>query len=60
MYGEDKRYIQILLGKPEGKGPFGKPRQRWENNIKNYLQKTGWRSWIRLILLRIGTGFGLL
>ena len=43
----------INSGKPEGKRPLGKPRRRWENNIKINLQevgggvvRTGW-SWLR-------------
>ena len=34
---------RILVGKPEGKRPFGKPRLRWEDNIKMDLQKVGLR-----------------
>jgi hypothetical protein len=49
--------LWVLVGKPEGKRPLGRPRRRWENNIKIDLQEdgllgTGW-SW-----LRIGTGGG--
>jgi len=45
---------RVLVEKPEGKRPLGRPRRRWEENIKMYLQEvgTGW-SW-----LRIGTGGG--
>jgi len=32
----------VLAGKPEGKRPFGRPRHRWENNIKTDLQEVGW------------------
>ena len=31
----------VLVGKPEGKRPFGRPRHRWENNIKTNLQEVG-------------------
>ena len=31
----------MLVGKPEGKRPLGKPRRRWENNIKMDLQEVG-------------------
>ena len=31
----------VLVGKPEGKGPLGRPRRRWEDNIKMDLQKVG-------------------
>ena len=30
------------MGKPEGKRPFGRPRRRWEDNIKSDLQEVGW------------------
>jgi hypothetical protein len=32
---------KILAGKPEGKKPFGRPRPRWENNVKMGLRETG-------------------
>jgi len=38
--GED-RGVQRVLGKPEGKGPLGRPRHRWEDNIKMDLQGVG-------------------
>jgi hypothetical protein len=31
----------VLLGKPAGKRPLGRPRRRWENNIKTDLQEAG-------------------
>ena len=31
----------VLVGKPEGKRPLGRPRRRWEDNIKMYLQEVG-------------------
>ena len=51
---------RVLIDKPEGKRPLGRPRRRWEDNIKMDLREvegvvgTGW-SW-----LRIGTGGGRL
>jgi hypothetical protein len=38
------------VGKPEGKGPLGRPRRTWENNIKMDLREIGWGSmdWIHL------------
>jgi hypothetical protein len=40
-----------VVGKPEGKKPLGKPRRRWEDNIKIYLQEVGCgdMDWIDLI-----------
>jgi hypothetical protein len=32
----------ILVGKPEGKRPLGKPRRRWEDNIRMDLRRMGW------------------
>jgi hypothetical protein len=43
---------RILMGKPEGKRPLGKPRRRWENNIKMYIQEVRWgggMDWIDLV-----------
>ena len=34
VYGGKERCIQGLVGKPEGKRPLGRPRRRWEDNIK--------------------------
>ena len=33
--------VMLLVGKPEGKRPLGRPRRRWEDNIKMDLQKVG-------------------
>ena len=42
------------MGKPERKRPFGRPRRRWENNIKMGLQEVGYvgMDWIELALDR--------
>ena len=32
---------RVLVGKPEGKKPLGRPRRRWEDNIKTDLQEVG-------------------
>jgi len=39
--GEGKGVYRVLVGKPEGKGPLGRPRRRWEDNIKMDLQEVG-------------------
>ena len=50
--GERRGVYRFLVGKPEGKRPLGRPRCRWEDNIKMDLQVVGCgSSW-----LRIGTG----
>ena len=39
--GEDRGVQRVLVGKPEGKRPLGRPRRRWEENIKMDLQEVG-------------------
>jgi len=39
--GEDRGVQSVLVGKPEGKRPLGRPRRRWEDNIKMDLQEAG-------------------
>ena len=39
--GEDRGVQRVLVGKPEGKRPLGRPRLRWEDNIKMDLQEVG-------------------
>jgi len=39
--GEGSGVHRVLVGKPEGKRPFGRPRRRWEDNIKMYRQEMG-------------------
>ena len=58
--GERRDVYRVLVGKPEGKRPLGRPRRRWEDNIKMDLQEVGWGECTELIWLRIGTGSGLL
>jgi hypothetical protein len=38
---EDRGVQRLLVGKPEGKRPLGRPTRRWEDNIKMYLQEVG-------------------
>ena len=40
-YGGEERRLQYLVGKSEGKTPLGRPRHRWEDNIKMDLQEVG-------------------
>jgi hypothetical protein len=51
---------KLLAGKPEGKRPLGRPRHRWEDNIRMGLREIGWKGGSGLIWLRIGTSGGLL
>ena len=39
--GERRGVYRVLVGKPEGKRPLGRPRPRWEDNIKMDLQEVG-------------------
>jgi hypothetical protein len=57
---EGRGAYRILVGRPEEMRPLGRPRCRWEDNIKMNLQKVGWGTWTGLIWLWIGTGGGLL
>jgi hypothetical protein len=58
--GEGRGVYRVLVGRPEGKRPLGRPRCRWEDNIKTDLREIGidgvnWISW-----LRTGSSGGLL
>jgi hypothetical protein len=48
--GETRNAYRILVGKPEGKRPVGRPRRRWVDNIKMVLREIGWDGvdWIEL------------
>jgi len=39
--GGRRGVYRVLVGKPEGKRPFGRPIRRWEDNIKMNLQEVG-------------------
>jgi len=39
--GEGRGVHRVLVGKPEGKRPLGRPKNRWEDNIKTDLQEVG-------------------
>ena len=48
--GEGRGVHRVLVGNPEGKRPLGRPRRRWEDNIKMDLQEVGWScgDWMEL------------
>jgi len=48
--GEEKEMYRVLVGKPEGKRPLGRPRRRWVDNIRTDLQEVrcGYMDWIGL------------
>jgi hypothetical protein len=39
--GEGRVVYRVLVGKPEGKRPLGRPRRRWEDNVRMDLQEVG-------------------
>jgi hypothetical protein len=49
--GEGKGAYRILVGRPEGRRPLGRPRRRWEDNIKMDLQEVGLggMDWIAMV-----------
>jgi hypothetical protein len=48
--GEERKLYKVLVGKPEGKRPLGRPRRRWEDGIRMDLREMGLGGvdWIRL------------
>jgi hypothetical protein len=48
--GEKQNGYRLLMGKPEGKRPLGRPRRRWVDNIRMDLVEAGWGDvdWIGL------------
>jgi hypothetical protein len=53
--GEGRGVYRVSVGRPEGKRPLGRPRRRWEDNIKMDLRETGINgaNWIRLAQDRV-------
>jgi hypothetical protein len=53
--GEGRGAYRVLVGRPEGKRPLGRPRRRWEDNIKMHLREIGidGANWIRLAQDRV-------
>jgi hypothetical protein len=49
-HGEGRDVYRVLVGRPEGKRPLGRPRRRWEDNIKMDLREFGIdeANWIQL------------
>jgi hypothetical protein len=49
--GAKRNVYRLLVGKPEGKRPLGRPRHRWVDNIRMDLGETGWGDveWIGLV-----------
>jgi hypothetical protein len=55
MHGEGRGVYRVLVGRPEGKRPLGRPRSRWEDNIELELRDVGidGANWIRLAQDRV-------
>jgi hypothetical protein len=53
--GEGRGVNRVLVGRPKGKRPLGRPRCRWEDNIKIDFRKIGidGTNWIRLVQVRV-------
>jgi hypothetical protein len=53
--GEERKVYKVLVGKPEGKRPLGRPRRRWEDEIRMDLREIGLGGvdWIRLAQDRV-------
>jgi hypothetical protein len=56
--GEGRGVYRVLVGRPEGKRPLGRPRRRWEDNIKMDVRETGidGANWIQLAQDRVQWG----
>jgi hypothetical protein len=48
--GDRRGAYRVLVGKPEGRRPLGRPKRRWEDSIQMDLREVGWRgvNWIDL------------
>jgi len=53
--GESRGVYRVLVGKPEGKRPLGRPRGRWEDNVKMDLQEVGCGGMAWIELAQVGT-----
>jgi len=51
---------RVLVGRPQGTRPLGRPRQRWVDNAKMDLQAVGWETRTGLFWHKTGTGGGRL
>jgi hypothetical protein len=58
--GEKRNIYRLLVGKPEGKRPLGRPRRRRVDNIRMILERWDGVMWTGLVWLRIITGGELL
>jgi hypothetical protein len=59
---EERNVYKVLVGKPEGKRPLGRPRRRWEDGVRMDLREIGLGDvdWIRLAQSEIGIAADML
>jgi hypothetical protein len=57
--GEERKVYVVMVGNPERKRPFGRPRRRWQDEIRMDRKEIGW-GWSGSSWLRIGTDGGML
>jgi hypothetical protein len=50
--GEERKLHKVMVGKPEGKRPLGRPRRRWEDGIRMDFGEIGLGEWIQLAQVR--------
>jgi hypothetical protein len=48
--GEEISVYRVLMGKPEGKRPLGRPRRRWEDNIRMAQDRDRWRAIVNEVM----------
>jgi hypothetical protein len=55
MHKGGERFYRVLVGKPEGKRPLGRPRRRWEDNIKMNIREIeiDGANWVRMAWDRV-------
>jgi hypothetical protein len=58
--GEGRGVYGVVVGRPKGKRPLGRPRHRWKDNIKMDLREIGLMEQTGFSWLRIGSSGGLL
>jgi hypothetical protein len=58
--GDERKVYRVLVRKPEGKKPLGRPRRRWEDGVRMDLGEICLGVWIGFDWLRTETGGGLL
>jgi hypothetical protein len=51
--GEKRNLYRLMVGKPEGKRPLGRPRRRWIDNIKMTLVEVGWSSVVACLTCKL-------